>query len=133
MSRNVFATRQRTEVYTCLANSIDRELNKAIEYLREQVRALVEHQEEAGRTYSAKQQPADEAGGQGKAAQSEGAGAIHRAVHARPDLRWYRKLSAEEYDGFQNRTPGQPVEVVPQIGRLTINAGWGRDRECLFL
>ena len=43
MSRNVFATRQRTEVYTCLANSIDMELYKAIAYLREQVRVLVEH------------------------------------------------------------------------------------------
>ena len=45
MSRNVFATRQRTEVYTCLANSIDRELYQAIEYLREQVQMLVERQE----------------------------------------------------------------------------------------
>ena len=32
-------------VITCLAYCIDKELYKAIDYLREQVRVLVEHQE----------------------------------------------------------------------------------------
>ena len=35
-------------VITCLAYCIDKELYKAIDYLREQVRVLVEHQENQG-------------------------------------------------------------------------------------
>jgi len=34
---------------TCVAYCIDRELYKAIDYLRDQVRVLVEHQEEQGK------------------------------------------------------------------------------------
>jgi len=37
---------------TCLAYCIDKELYKAIDYLREQVRVLVEHQEKQSRKLS---------------------------------------------------------------------------------
>ena len=68
-------------VITCLAYCIDKELYKASDYLREQVRVLVEHHGESGQSYSADQQTADEGGGQGKTAQPKDAGAMYRVVH----------------------------------------------------
>ena len=63
---------------TCLACCIDKELYKAIDYLREQVRVLVEHQEKQDKrirlTNSQRMRVA---------AKPKDAGAMYRVVHVR--------------------------------------------------
>ena len=67
---------------TCLAYCIDKELYKAIDYLRKQVRVLVEHQEKENKRILLTNRQWKMRGVQGEAAQSKDAGAMHRVVYA---------------------------------------------------
>jgi hypothetical protein len=113
-----------------MAYCIDKELYKAIDYLREQVRVLVEHQEKQNKriilTYSQRMRVA------AKAKRLSRKMLEQCTVLFTPDtiMRWYRKLIAEKYDGSQNRTysgrPPIPREVVDLVIRLKQeNPRWG--------
>jgi len=115
---------------TCLAYCVDKELYKAIDYLREQVRVLLEHQEkENKRILLSNSQRMRVAA---KAKRLSRKMLEQCTVLFTPDtiMRWYRKLIAEKYDGSQNRTyagrPQIPQEVVDLIIRFKQeNPRWG--------
>jgi hypothetical protein len=115
---------------TCLAYCIDKELYEAIDYLREQVRVLLEHQEkENKRILLSNSQRMRVAA---KAKRLSRKMLEQCTVLFTPDtiMRWYRKLIAEKYDGSQNRTyAGRPQirqEVVDLIIRFKQeNPRWG--------
>jgi len=93
---------------TYLAYCIDKELYKAIDCLREQVRVLVEQQEKQNKrillTNSQRMRVA------AKAKRLSRRMLEQCTVLFTPDtiLGWFRKLIAEKYDGSQHRTsPGQ--------------------------
>ncbi|MBL7189830.1 MAG: transposase [Phycisphaerae bacterium] len=115
---------------TCLAYCIDKELYKAIDYLREQVRVLVEHQEKQDKriilTYSQRMRVAAKA----KRLSRKMLERCTELFTSDTIIRWYRKLSAEKYDGSQNRaSPGRP-QIDQEIVNLVIrfkeeNPRWG--------
>ncbi len=115
---------------TCLAYCIDKELYKAIDYLREQVRVLVEHQEKQDKrimlTNSQRMRVA------AKAKQLSRKMLEHCTELFTPDtiMRWYRKLVAEKYDGSQNRAYAGRPQILQEIVDLVIrfkeeNPRWG--------
>ena len=115
---------------TYLAYCIDKELYKAIDYLREQVRVLVEQQEKQNKrillTNSQRMRVA------AKAKRLSRRMLEQCTVLFTPDtiLGWFRKLIAEKYDGSQHRTsPGRP-RITEEIVNLVIkfkeeNPRWG--------
>ena len=115
---------------TCLAYCIDKELYKAIDYLREQVRVLVEHQEnQANRIRLTNRQRMRVAA---KAKRLSRKMLEQCTEMFTPDtiMRWYRQLVAKKYDGSQNRSsPGRP-QITEEIVILVIrfkkeNPRWG--------
>ncbi|MHC4323870.1 MAG: integrase core domain-containing protein [Planctomycetota bacterium] len=113
---------------TCLAYCIDEELYKAIDYLREQVRVLVEHQEkEVRRILLSNSQRMRVAAKR----------LIRNMLEQCTELftpntvmRWYRKLIAEKYDGSQNRMYAGRPQIAQEIVDLVIrfkeeNPRWG--------
>ena len=115
---------------TYVAYCIDKELYKAIDYLREQVRVLVEQQEKQNKrillTNSQRMRvPA-------KAKRLSRRMLEQCTVLFTPDtiLGWFRKLVAEKYDGSKNRkTVGRPM-ISQEIIDLVIkfkkeNPRWG--------
>ena len=115
---------------TYLAYCIDKELYKAIDYLREQVRVLVEQQEKHNKrillTNSQRMRMA------AKAKRLSRKMLEQCTVLFTPDtvLGWFRKLIAEKYDGSENRkTVGRP-RITEEIVNLVIqfkkeNPRWG--------
>ena len=120
---------------TCLAYCIDRELYKAIDYLREQVRVLIEQQEKDKRILLDDHQRRRLAM---KAKRLTRRLLEDTTVLFTPDtvLGWYRRLVAEKYDGSKNcKNPGRPrmseeiVELVIQFKRENPNWGYTRIRD----
>jgi len=117
---------------TCLAYCIDKELWKAIDYLKEQVRVLQEQQEKDGRILLNNYQRIRLAA---KAKQLTRRLLEETTVLFTPDtiLGWYRKLIAQKYDGSKNcRNPGRP-RISQEITDLVIqfkqeNPHWGYTR-----
>ncbi|MBN2139212.1 MAG: transposase [Sedimentisphaerales bacterium] len=115
---------------TYLAYCIDKELYKAIDYLREQVRVLLEQQEKQNKrillTNSQRMRVAARAKRLSRRMLEQ------CTVLFTPDtvLGWYRKLIAEKYDGSQYRnSPGRPP-ITQEVVRLVIrfkeeNPRWG--------
>jgi hypothetical protein len=68
---------------TCLAYCIDKELYKAIDYLREQVRVLVDHQEKQDKRILLTNSQRMRVAAKAKTAQPEDARAMYRIVYAR--------------------------------------------------
>ena len=88
---------------TCLAYCIDKELYKALDYLREQVRVLVEQQEKQNkRILLTKNQKMRVAA---KAKRLSRKMLEQCTVLFTPDtiLGWFRKLVAQKYDGSRHR------------------------------
>ena len=115
---------------TCLAWCIDRELYKAIDYLKEQVRVLVELQEKQDKQIRLSVSQRKRVAAKAKR--------LSRALLERctelftPDtiMRWYRDLIARKYDGSENRiSPGRPPirkEIVDLVIRFKEdNPRWG--------
>jgi putative transposase len=117
---------------TCLAYCLDKELRKAIEYLKEQVRVLKEQQEEDKRILLSNHQRMRLAA---KAKQLTRELLEQTTVLFTPEtvLQWYRRLIAQEYDGSKNRKhPGRP-KISQEITDLVIrfkeeNPRWGYTR-----
>ena len=105
---------------TCLAYCIDRELYKAIDYLREQVRVLVEHQEKQDKrillTHSQRMR------GAARAKRLSRKMLEQCTELFTPDtiMRWYQKLIAEKYDGSQNRTYAGRPQIRQEVVDLVI-------------
>ena len=117
---------------TCLAYCVDLELYKAIDYLREQVRVLIEQQERDKRILLDNHQRRRLAI---KAKRLTRKLLEETTVLFTPDtlLGWYRRLIAQKYDGSTNcKNPGRPriseeiVELILQFKRE--NPHWGYTR-----
>ena len=117
-------------IITGLAYCIDKELYKAIDYLREQVRVLVEQQEKENKrillTNSQRMRVA------AKAKRLSRKMLEQCTVLFTPDtiLGWFRKLIAEKYDGSKNRSKIGRPRITEEIVNLVIkfkveNPRWG--------
>jgi putative transposase len=114
MKQNLWLT-----MVTCLAYCLDKELWKAIEYLKEQVRVLKEQQEKEERILLNNHQRVRLAA---KAKQLTRRLLEETTALFTPDtiLAWYRKLIAQKYDGSKNcKNPGRP-KISQEITDLVI-------------
>ena len=117
---------------TCLAYCLDKELWKAIEYLKEQVRVVKEQQEKDQRILLNNHQRIRLAT---KAKQLTRELLEQATVLFMPEtvLGWYRRLIAQKYDGSKNcKNPGRPKisqETVDLVIRFKEeNPRWGYTR-----
>ena len=118
---------------TCLAYCIDKELHKAIDYLREQVRVLIEHQERQHKRILLTDSQRMRVAAKAKRLSRKMLEQCTELFTPDTVMRWYRKLIAEKYDGSQNRRyAGRPPilqEVVDLVIRLKQeNPRWGYKR-----
>ena len=119
-------------ITTYIAYCINKELYKAIEYLKAQVEVLIEQQEKDKRILLNNHQRIRLAQ---KAKQLTRKLLEETTVLFTPDtiLSWYRKLIAQKYDGSQNaKNPGRP-KTLKEITDLVIrfkheNPHWGYTR-----
>jgi putative transposase len=127
MKQNLWLT-----LVACLAYCLDKELWKAIDYLKEQVRVLKEQQEKDKRILLNDHQRMRLAS---KARRLTRRLLEETSVLFTPDtiLGWYRRLIAQKYDGSENcRNPGRP-RISQEITDLVIrfkeeNPHWGYTR-----
>jgi putative transposase len=117
---------------TCLAYCIDKEIWKAIDYPKEQVRVLKEQQEKDKRILLNDQQRTRLAA---KARRLTRELLETTTVLFTPEtvLGWYRKLIAQKYDGSKNcKNPGRPKisrEITDLVTRFNQeNPHWGYTR-----
>lgn len=127
MKENLWLT-----MVTCLAYCLDKELWKAIEYLKEQVRVLTEQQEKDKRVLLDNRQRIRLAT---KANRLTRKLLEETTVLFTPDtiLGWYRKLIAQKYDGSKNRKYAGRPKISQEIIDLVIrfkeeNPHWGYTR-----
>lgn len=115
---------------TCLAYCIDKELYKAIDYLREQVRVLVEHQEKQNKRIRLNNSQRMRVAAKAKRLSRKMLEQCTELFTPDTIMRLFRKLIAQKYDGSQNRTsPGRP-QIGQEIVNLVIrfkeeNPRWG--------
>ena len=119
-------------IITCLAYCIDKELYRAIDYLKEQVQVLIEQQEADRRILLSNHQRIRLAA-KAKRLRRELLEATTVLFTPETVLGWYRKLIAQKYDGSHNaKNPGRPrisqeiTELVLQFKRE--NPHWGYTR-----
>ena len=115
---------------TCLAYCIDEELYKAIDYLREQVRVLLEHQEKEDRRILLSNSQRMRVAAKAKRLSRKMLEQCTELFTPDTVMRWYRKLIAEKYDGSQNRTYAGRPQIAQEIVDLVIrfkeeNPRWG--------
>ncbi len=115
---------------TYLAYCIDKELYKAIDYLREQVRVLVEQQEKQKKRILLTNSQRMRVAAKGKRLSRKMLERCTVLFTADTIIGWYNKLIAEKYDGSKNRTsPGRPKlnsEIVHLVIRFKEeNPRWG--------
>jgi len=91
-------------VIICLAYCIDKELYKAIDYLREQVRVLVEHQETQGNRIRLTNRQRMRVAAKARRLNRKMLEQCTELFTVDTIMRWYRQLVAKKYDGSQNRT-----------------------------
>ena len=118
------------QLVTCLAYCIDKELYKAIDYLREQVRVLVEHQEKQGDRIRLTERQRMRVAAKARRLNRKMLEQCTELFTVDTIMRWYRQLVAKKYDGSQNRSsPGRP-QITEEIVNLVIqfkqeNPRWG--------
>ena len=88
---------------TYLAYCIDQELYKAIDYLREQVRVLVEQQEKQNKRILLTKSQRMRIAAKAKKLSRKMLEQCTELFTADTVMRWYHKLIAEKYDGSSNR------------------------------
>jgi putative transposase len=115
---------------TCLPYCIDKELYKAIDYLREQVRVLIEHQEQENRRILLTNTQRRRVAAKAKRLSRRMLEQCTELFTPDTVMRWYRKLIAEKYDGSNNRAyAGRPPisqEIIDLVLRFTEeNPRWG--------
>jgi len=113
-----------------VAYCVDKELYKAIDYLREQVRVLVEHQEKQNKRIILTNHQRMRIAAKAKRLSRKMLEQCTELFTADTVMRWYSKHIAEKYDGSRHRTsPGRP-QITPEIIALVIrfkkeNPRWG--------
>ena len=115
---------------TCLAYCIDKELYNAIDYLREQVRVLIEQQEQQSKRILLTNSQRMRVAAKAKRLSRK---MLERCTELfTPDtiMRWHQKLIAEKYDGSQNRAYTGRPPIAQEIVNLVIrfkeeNPRWG--------
>jgi len=115
---------------TCLAYCIDKELYKAIDYLREQVRVLVEHQEKENKRILLTNNQRMRVAAKAKRLSRKMLEQCTELFTPDTIMCWYRKLIAEKYDGSQSRTYAGRPQILQEIVDLVIrfkqeNPRWG--------
>ena len=115
---------------TCLAYCVDKELYKAIDYLREQVRVLLEHQEKVNRRILLSNSQRMRVAAKAKRLSRKMLEQCTELFRPATIMRWYRKLIAEKYDGSRNRTYAGRPQIRQEIADLVIrfkedNPRWG--------
>ena len=115
---------------TCLAYCIDKELYRAIDYLREEVRVLVEHQEKLDKRIRLSNSQRMRVAAKAKRLSRKMLEQCTELFTPDTIMRWFRELVAQKYDGSENRTsPGRP-QIAQEIVNLVIrfkeeNPRWG--------
>ena len=116
---------------TCLAYCIDKELYKAIDYLREQVRVLIEQQEKQNKRILLTNNQRMRVATKAKRLSRK---MLERCTElfTAPDtiMRWHQKLIAEKYDGSNNRMYSGRPPITQEVVNLVIrfkeeNPRWG--------
>lgn len=115
---------------TCLAYCIDKGLYKAIDYLREQVRVLIEHQEKENKRNLLTNNQRMRVAAKAKRLSRNMLDQCTELFTPGTIMRWYRELIADKYDGSKNRAyTGRPL-ITQEIVNLVIrskeeNPCWG--------
>ncbi len=92
---------------TYLAYCIDKELYKAIDYLKEQVRVLIEHQEKQDKRIRLTNSQRMRVAAKAKRLSRKMLEQCTELFTSDTIMRWFRELVAQKYDGSENRTsPG---------------------------
>ncbi len=118
---------------TYLAYCIDKEHYKAIDYLREQVRVLIEHQEKENKRILLTNSQRMRVAAKAKRLSRKMLVRCTELFTADTVIRWHQKLIAEKYDGSQNRTYAGRPPITEEIVNLVIrfkqeNSRWGYRR-----
>ena len=114
----------------CIAYCIDKELYKAIDYLREQVRVLVEHQEKDNKRIILTNSQRMRVAAKAKRLSRKMLEQCTELFTADTMMRWYHKLIAEKYDGSSYRGKVGRPQITAEIVNLVIkfkqeNPRWG--------
>jgi hypothetical protein len=113
-----------------VAYCIDKELYKAIDYLREQVRVLVEHQEKKNKRILLTNRQRMRIAAKAKRLSRKMLEQCTELFTPDTIMRWYHKLIAEKYDGSQNRVYSGRPPITQEIVNLILrfkqeNPRWG--------
>lgn len=114
----------------CIAYCIDKELYKAIDYLREQVRVLVEYQEKQNKRIMLTNSQRMRIAAKAKRLSRKMLDQCTILFTADTVLGWYHKLIAEKYNGSGNRGKVGRPQIADEIVNLVIrfkeeNPRWG--------
>jgi hypothetical protein len=114
----------------CIAYCIDKELYKAIDYLREQVRVLVEQQAKQNKRITLTNRQRMRIAAKAKRLSRKMLEQCTELFTADTVMRWYHKLIAEKYDGSSNRGKVGRPQIAAEIVDLVIrfkeeNPRWG--------
>jgi putative transposase len=114
----------------CIAYCIDKELYKAIDYLREQVRVLLEHQEKDNKRIILTNSQRVRVAAKAKRLSRKMLEQCTELFTADTVMRWYHKLIAEKYDGSSKRGKVGRPQITAEIVNLVItfkeeNPRWG--------
>ena len=115
---------------TYLAYCIDKELYKAIDYLPEQVRVLIEHQEKQNKRILLTNRQRMRLAAKVKRVSRKMLEQCTELFTPGTIMRWYGKLIAEKCDGSQNRTYAGRPPILQEVVDLVIrfkqeNPRWG--------
>jgi hypothetical protein len=115
---------------SCLAYCIDKELYKAIDYLREQVRVLVEHQEKQNKRIVLTNSQRMRVAAKAKRLSRKMLEQCTELFTPDTVMRWYQKLISEKYDGSDKRGKVGRPQITAEIVNLVIkfkkeNLRWG--------
>ena len=117
----------------CIAYCIDKELYKAIDYLREQVRVLVEHQENLNKRIILTNSQRMRVAAKAKRLSRKMLEQCTELFTPDTVISWYNKLIAEKYDGSANRGKVGRPPITAEIVKLVIkfkkgNPRWGYEK-----
>ena len=118
---------------SCLAYCIDKELYKAIDYLREQVRVLVEHQEKQDKRIILTNSQRMRIAAKAKRLSRKMLEQCTELFTPDTVIGWYNKLIAKKYDGSANRGKVGRPPITAEIVKLVIkfkkeNPRWGYEK-----
>ena len=118
---------------TYLSYCVDKELYKAIDYLREQVRVLVEYQEKQNKRVMLTNSQRMRIAAKAKKLSRKMLEQCTELFTADTVMRWYHKLIAEKYDGSSNRGKVGRPQITSEVVALVIrfkeeNPRWGYEK-----